>query len=66
MSFRLKRIRVMQCVTNAAEVKNEVNAMVERTLDIRHYTAEMKEHADHMEQSAHATMESTEEKISRI
>ncbi len=52
--------------TNAAEVKNEVNAMVERTLDIRHYTAEMKEHADHMEQSAHATMESTEEKISRI
>ncbi|MDE5932912.1 MAG: methyl-accepting chemotaxis protein, partial [Lachnospiraceae bacterium] len=52
--------------TNAAEVKNEVNAMVERTLDIRQYTAEMKEHADHMEQSAHTTMESTEEKISRI
>lgn len=52
--------------TNAVEVKNEVNAMVERTMDIRQYTAEMKEHADHMEQSAHTTMESTEEKISRI
>lgn len=52
--------------TNAAEVKKEVNAMVERTMDIRQYTSEMKEHADHMEQSAHMTMESTEEKISRI
>lgn len=52
--------------TNAAEVKQEVNAMVEQTMDIRRYTAEMKEHADHMEQSAHTTMESTEEKISRI
>lgn len=51
---------------SAAEVKNEVNAMMERTMDIKQYTAEMKEHADHMEQSAHTTMESTEEKISRI
>lgn len=52
--------------TNAAEVKQEVNAMVEQTMDIRRYTAEMKEHADHIEQSAHTTMESTEDKISRI
>lgn len=52
--------------TNAAEVKQEVNAMVEQTMDIRQYTAEMKEHADHIEQSAHTTMESTEDKISRI
>lgn len=52
--------------TNAAEVRQEVNAMVEQTVDIRRYTAEMKEHADHMEQSAHTTMESTEDKISRI
>lgn len=51
---------------SAAEVKNEVNAMMERTMDIKQYTAEMKEHVDHMEQSAHTTMESTEEKISRI
>lgn len=52
--------------TNAAEVRQEVNAMVEQTTDIRRYTAEMKEHADHMEQSAHMTMESTEDKISQI
>lgn len=52
--------------TNAAEVRQEVNAMVEQTMDIRRYTAEMKEHADHMEQSAHMTMESTEDKISQI
>ena len=52
--------------TNAAEVKQEVNAMVEQTMDIRRYTAEMKEHADYIEQSAHTTMESTEDKISRI
>ncbi|MDE7200235.1 MAG: methyl-accepting chemotaxis protein [Lachnospiraceae bacterium] len=52
--------------TNAAEVKQEVNAMVEQTMDIRRYTAEMKEHADHIEQSAHTTMVSTEDKISRI
>lgn len=52
--------------TNATEVKKEVDTMVERTMDIRQYTTEMKEHADHMEQSAHKTMESTEEKISRI
>ena len=52
--------------TNANEVKNEVTAMVERTMDIRQYTTEMKEHADHIEQSAHTTRESTEEKISRI
>lgn len=52
--------------TNAGEVRQEVNAMVEQTMDIRRYTAEMKEHADHIEQSAHTTMESTEDKISRI
>lgn len=52
--------------TNAAEVKQEVNTMVEQTMDIRRYTAEMKEHADHIEQSAHTTMVSTEDKISRI
>lgn len=52
--------------TNAGEVKKEVNAMVEQTMDIRHYTEEMKDHADHMEQSAHTTMESAEKKISGI
>lgn len=52
--------------TNADQVKKEVNAMVEQTMDIRRYTEEMKEHADHMEQSAHTTMESTEDKINRI
>lgn len=52
--------------TNAGEVKKEVNAMVEQTMDIRHYTEEMKDHADHMEQSAHTTMESAENKISGI
>ena len=51
---------------NAAEVRQEVNAMVEQTVDIRRYTAEMKDHADHIEQSAHTTMESTEDKISKI
>lgn len=51
---------------SAAEVKNEVNAMVERTMDIKQYTAEMKEHADYIEQSAHTTTKSTEEKISKI
>lgn len=52
--------------TNAAEVKNEVTAMAERTMDIRRYTTEMKEHADHIELSAHTTMESTEDKINKI
>ncbi len=52
--------------TNAAEVKKEVNAMVERTMDIRQYTTEMKEHADKIEHSAHVTMESTENKITEI
>ncbi len=52
--------------TNADEVRKEVNAMVEQTMDIRQYTEEMKEHADHMEHAAHTTMKSTEDKISRI
>ncbi|MDE7247078.1 MAG: methyl-accepting chemotaxis protein [Lachnospiraceae bacterium] len=52
--------------TSAAEVRSEVSAMVEQTMDIRRYTAEMKEHADHIEQSAHTTMESTEDRISSI
>lgn len=52
--------------TNAAEVKKEVDAMAERTMDIRQYTTEMKEHADSIEYSAHATMESTEKKINKI
>lgn len=52
--------------TSAGEVKNEVNAMVDQTMDIRRYTEEMKEHADHIEHSAHTTMESAEHKISGI
>lgn len=52
--------------TNAAEVKKEVNAMVERTLDIQRYTTEMKAHADSIEHSAHANMESTQKKINEI
>lgn len=52
--------------TNAVEVKKEVNAMVDQTMDIRRYTEEMKEHADHIEQSAHGTMESVNHKISGI
>lgn len=52
--------------TNAVEVKKEVNAMVDQTMDIRRYTEEMKEHADHIEQSAHGTMESANHKISGI
>lgn len=52
--------------TNAAEVKEEVNAMAEKTLDIRKYTTQMKEHADSIESSAHATMESTQKKINEI
>lgn len=51
---------------NAAEVKKEVDAMVERTADIRHYTTEMKAHADNLEHLAHTTMESTENKINEI
>lgn len=52
--------------TSAGEVKNEVNAMVDQTMDIRQYTQEMKEHADYIEHSAHTTMESAEHKISGI
>lgn len=52
--------------TNAAEVKAEVSAIVEQTEDIRQYTTEMKEHASGIENTAHATMESAEQKISEI
>lgn len=52
--------------TNAAEVKEEVSAIVGQTEDIRQYTTEMKTHASGMENSAHTTMESAEQKISEI
>lgn len=51
---------------NAAEVETEVNVMVERTMDIQRYTAEMKEHADNIESSAQLTMQSTKQKINEI
>ena len=51
---------------NAAEVKEEVSAIVGQTEDIRQYTTEMKTHASSIENSAHATMESAERKISEI
>ena len=52
--------------TNAAEVKQEVSAIVGQTEDIRQYTTEMKVHASGIENTAHETMESAEEKISGI
>ena len=52
--------------TNAAEVKEEVSAIVGQTEDINQYTAEMKTHASGIENAAHATMESAEQKISEI
>ena len=52
--------------TNAAEVKEEVSAIVGRTEDIRQYTTEMKAHASGIENTAHTTMESAEKKISEI
>ena len=52
--------------TNAAEVKKEVNVIVGQTEDIKQYTTEMKAHASGIENTAHATMESAEHKISEI
>ena len=52
--------------TNAAQVKEEVSAIVEETEGIRQYTTEMKEHASSIEDSAHISMETAEQKISRI
>ena len=52
--------------TNAAEVKEEVSAIVGQTENINQYTAEMKTHASGIENAAHTTMESAEQKISEI
>lgn len=52
--------------TNAAQVKEEVSAIVEETEGIRQYTTEMKEHASSIEDSAHISMETAEQKISQI
>lgn len=51
---------------NAEEVKKEVNAMAARTMEILDYTTEMKSHADSLESSAHANMETTERKMNEI
>lgn len=51
---------------NAAELKEEISAIVGRTEDIRQYTTEMKVHANGIEDSAHTSMEDAEHKISEI
>ncbi len=51
---------------NTEAVKQEVDVIADRTTDISNYTKEMKEHADLLEASARANMESTSMKVNEI
>ncbi len=51
---------------NTEAVKQDVDVIADRTTDISNYTKEMKEHADLLEASARANMESTSMKVNDI
>lgn len=51
---------------NAEAVSNEVNHFAEKSSEINEYSKTMKQHADHMEQTARSNMEQTNEKVNEI